>query len=165
MKAFLFAVAFWGGALAGRAQNGTGVYSAPGMPLHLQRQPVQPAQPPTAPYIAARFWKLQDTAYVRAASAFYQYVGSRFRWPATTMQAGLEGTISVRLVLRPDGSVSRADIIGRTLHQATGYSEFEMTGRAHTDLDAETIRFMQNLQFRPAASSDTVTVPLRLRMQ
>ena len=91
------------------------------MPLHVQRRPptAQKASAETSQlYTAPRFWKLKDSAYVKAATPFYQYVGSHFKWPASTFKAGIEGQITVRLILLPNGTVASAEIAQRALKQA-----------------------------------------------
>ncbi|GAB2870709.1 hypothetical protein GCM10027044_36080 [Hymenobacter ruber] len=138
------------------------------MPLHMQRRPstAQEAAAETSQsYTAPRFWKLKDSAYVKAAAPFYQYVGRRFTWPSSTFKAGIEGQITVRLILRPDGTVSQAEIAQRALKQAAGYIPEEGLEKGTAALEAEALQFMKKLRFEPAATTDTITVPLSLRMQ
>ena len=147
-------------------------YSAPGMPLHLQRsvppaaralagKPTEEAAGITSP----RFWKLKDSAFVKAAAPFYQYVGSQFRWPVTTFRAGIEGRIVVRLVVLPTGVVERAEVVRRELKQAEGYSKEEGLDRGTAALETEDVRFIRQLRFEPAVTVDTIAVPLTRRMQ
>ena len=151
-----------------RAQNSGHVYAAPGLPVHLQRSapPTLPVkQLMTKPLISPRFWKLKDSAFVKAAVPFYQYVSSRFTWPSSTFKAGIEGRIVVRLLLLPDGTVGRAEIAERALQQAEGYLPEEGLQRGTAALEAEALQFMRKLRFEPAATADTITVPLSLKMQ
>ena len=88
------------------------VYAAPGMPVHLSRRP-EPLKPKALPRpevapVAVRFWKLKDSAYVKAATPFYRYVSQHMKWPVTTLQAGIEGRIYVRVILTPVGTVAQS---------------------------------------------------------
>lgn len=137
------------------------------MPLHVQRQPpsAQKAAAATQSYVVPRFWKLKDSAYVKAAVPFYQYVGRRFTWPSSTLNAGIEGQITVRLILLPDGSVGRAEIAQLALKQAEGYIPEEGLAKGTAALEAEALLFMKKLRFEPAVTNDTIAVPLSLKMQ
>ena len=142
--------------------------SVPGMPLHVQRR-LPTAQNGAAEtfqlYSAPRFWKLKDSAYVKAAIPFYEYIGSHFKWPSATFKAGIEGQITVRLILLPNGTVAQAEIAHRTLKQAQGYIPEEGLERETAALEAEALQFMKNLRFESAGTGDTIMVPLSLRMQ
>lgn len=143
-------------------------YSAPGMPLHLQHRspPAKGASAETLQlYTSPRFWKLRDSAYVKAAVPFYQYVSSHFRWPNSTFRAGIEGRISVRLILSPDGTVDRAEIVQQALNQVEGFLKEDGLDKGIAALEAEALQFMKKLRFESAATVDTITVPLRLKMQ
>ena len=140
-------------------------YSAPGMPLHLQRRLPPASTKALQPFISPRFWKLRDSAYVKAATPFYKYVGSGFKWPNSTFEAGIEGRVVVRLILAPDGTVVHAEIAQRDLKQAAGYIEEEGLDRGIAALEAEALQFMKKLRFESAATSDTISVPLSIKMQ
>ena len=143
-------------------------YSAPGMPLHVpHRQPTaqQAAAETSQSYTAPRFWKLKDSAYVQAAVPFYAYVGRRFTWPSSTFRAGIEGQITVRLLLLPNGTVGRAAISQRALKQADGYLPEEGLERGIAALEAEALQFMRNLRFEHAATVGSISVPLSFRMR
>ena len=135
------------------------------MPLHLQRRPpTAPTSELPQPYTAPRFWKLKDSAYVKAATPFYQYLGHRFKWPNSTLKAGIEGQITLSLRVLPDGTVGQAEIIHRDLRQAAGYSPEEGLEKGTAVLEAEALDFMKKLRFEPAATTDTITVPLNFSM-
>jgi outer membrane biosynthesis protein TonB len=141
-------------------------YSAPGMPLHLQRRPpaAQKAAAET-PHSIIRFWKLRDSAYVKAAGPFYQYLGRRFQWPSSTLKAGIEGQITVSLIVLPDGTVGGVEIAHRALKQVEGFLPDDGLEKGTAALETEAMQFMKKLRFEPAATTDTILVPLSLKIQ
>ena len=145
------------------------VYSAPGMPLSLHGSSVAQAAKIKAlavkkPFVGVRFWQLKDSARVKAATDFYRFLQSQFRWPSTTISNGVEGRVSVRLLLLPNGSIQEASIIGRELEQANGYPAGDFS-KGSEALDAAIALFAKKLRFEPATTTDTMRFSINFRLE
>ncbi|MBF9238882.1 TonB family protein [Hymenobacter sp. BT683] len=143
-------------------------YSAPGMPLHLQRRvPPSAAKPQVATVassILPRFWQQIDTAQRREAQQLYHFTNRQLKYPSNSLRAGIDGKLHVHLTVAADGSVSRATIIRRELKAEGGDAVYAEKGYA--DLDAEALRVSHSLRFKPSnVAVDTVTITYRFLMQ
>lgn len=158
------------------------IYSAPGMALSPQRsslaqearaaaslqraaslQKVRAAAAKNL-FVAARYWTLKDSAYLKAATSFYQHIRSQFRWPGTTISNGVEGKLTIRLKILPNGSVEVADIVNRQLTQSSDYPGGSLE-KGSEALDGTVLDFAKKLHFQPAANVDTMRFSITFRLQ
>jgi hypothetical protein len=157
-----------------KAQATGEVYAAPGMRVHLQRGlptvPARPRNPPAKPVsdvqpfspVVPRFWHAADSVKLKIAQPFYQFTGSKLRYPANTMRAEIAGNFSARLTVMADGSVGSVVVTRREL---VGDAVPLYYARGLTDLETEIVRVMKLVRFEPGAAADTITVTSRFRMQ
>lgn len=163
-----------------KAQAGSGrVFAAPGMSVKLQpglpqpvpRKRVSPApkpqvvRPAVNSPVLPRFWHATtDTARSSGAHQVYRFAASTTLYPPSTIRAGIDGLMYVRLTIAADGTVSQAIITRRALNDSGGDDAYFKQARA--DLDAEVLRTMRGLRFKPSkADGDTVTLTQRFVVQ
>jgi outer membrane biosynthesis protein TonB len=172
MKPLLLLCLGW--SIAVRAQGTGGTYSAPGMPLHLQRgtQTVPTRRQPivtvsrsiTSPSssILTRFWHEADTAGLIAAQPFYRFTSSKLKYPANSLRAQVEGKFSARLTIGSDGAVNKVEITRRVM---IGEMDPLYAAKGLAELDSEITRVMKLARFEPGVAADTVTVTSVFRIQ
>lgn len=140
-------------------QKGSAVYAAPGMPVHLQHGLPAEAARLRKPFLTEampRFWLETDSALqTKGLNQVLNAVRSRVSFPRAAMVDGVKGQILVRAVLSPDGVPMTPKVVRRS-------STLEAVDKKIVDLlDAETIRVVQLLRFKPKAGTpDTLTVPM-----
>lgn len=149
-------------------KSGTGVSTAPGMPLAVGQRASTPYNsakilPPTP-----RFWRKPDSTAFRHAQALSLLVARRTGLPTAfllhkdyTIHA--KEDISIKLhflaIIQPNGSVSSAE-----LQKQTGDKEHAYSPESIALLVAEGKRAIKTLKFEPAATQDTLKIPLRFRL-
>jgi outer membrane biosynthesis protein TonB len=103
-----------------------------------------------------RFWLETDTVLqLKGMHQVLNAVRSRVSFPKAAMIDGVKGQILVRAILSPDGVPTAPKVVRRS-------STLEAVDKKVVDLlDAETIRVVLLLRFKPKAGSpDTLTVPM-----
>jgi outer membrane biosynthesis protein TonB len=147
-------------ALCAQAQRKVeAVYAAPGMPVHLQRGLPKEVPRNKKPFLTEsmpRFWLETDSALqLKGMNQVLNAVLSRITFPKAAMIEGVKGQILVRAILSPEGVPMMPEVVRRS-------STFEAVDKKVVDLlDAETIRVVQLLRFKPKPGTpDTLTVPM-----
>jgi hypothetical protein len=159
MKQALLTVGLCLAGMACRAQDSRDVYAAPGMPVHLQHSlpPVAPrAKKPFLTEAMPRFWLETDSVLqLKGMNQVLNAVRSRISFPRAAMIDGVNGQILVRAILSPEGVPMMPKVVRRS-------STLEAVDKKVVDLlDAETIRVVQLLRFRPKVGKpDTLTIPM-----
>lgn len=158
MKALLDALLCCLGMVA-QAQRQGAVYAAPGMQVKLQNglpAEVSRVRKPFLTVPMTRFWLETDSSLqVKGMNQVLNAVRSRVRFPKAAMIDGIKGQIVVRAILTAGGVPTTLMVVGRS-------STFEAVDKKVVDLlDAETIRVVQLLRFKPKAGRpDTLTLPM-----
>ncbi|GAA4023569.1 hypothetical protein GCM10022409_04290 [Hymenobacter glaciei] len=176
MKSFVLLLALSGFRVVAHAQSREVIYTAPGMPLHLQRGvPVGSPQSrkPRVKQLAvdssqtfARFWDKPSALHQQSAQVFWQAINRETKYPSTTLRAQIEGTIYVQLIVLADGSIAKAEIIKRQLNEELAdNSNTKVLAKAKDDLDAEALKPLAHIRFAAGAKIDTIVVPRRFVMQ
>lgn len=165
MKKQLLAGALWCVAQFAYAQSNDGVvHAAPGMLVHLQHGlPTEAARvkKPSLTDAMPRFWVETDLVLQRkGANQVLNAVRSRIRFPKAAMIDGVNGQILVRAILSSEGVPMLTKVVQRS-------STLEAVDKEIVDLlDAETIRVVQLLRFKPkAGKADTLTIPMSFFFQ
>ncbi|MDB5271214.1 MAG: hypothetical protein JWP58_4254 [Hymenobacter sp.] len=157
MKLLLFFCLSW--SFAVQAQSSGEMFAAPGMPVRLQHgvpTEVTRVKKPFLTEAMPRFWLETDSVLqLKGANQVLNAVRSRINFPRGAMVDGVNGQITVRAILSPEGIPLTPRIIRRS-------STLEAVDKKVVDLlDAETIRVVQLLRFKPkAGKADTLTIPM-----
>ncbi|MDO7852639.1 energy transducer TonB [Hymenobacter convexus] len=119
--------------------------------------PAAPAFLPINSPVFRRFWHLEEPARSQAGRNYYQFQRQNVKYPATSLRAGVGGSVAALLTVLPNGKVGAVRITRRLLDATASIDG--ATPAAEAALDAEVIRVVSQMQFEPAAiSADTVTV-------
>lgn len=140
-------------------QAGTGIHTSPGMPLMVA------GKPSFSPASLPRFWTTSDsvTSITQRRQAV-EWLQRRLVIPNDFLEhtdyALARGTLATahfefRLIVRPDGIVKKPKLLKQEISDATLYSPESLLL-----LVQEAERKFGQLRFTPAATQDTITLPV-----
>lgn len=114
----------------------------------------------------SRFWHQQSSSKVQSAQVFYQFINRDAKYPSTTLRAQVDGVIYIRMIVLPDGSLAKAEIVGRELNEEfADLKNGVLMAKAKADLDAEALRPFRSVRFERGRTTDTITVSRKFVMQ
>lgn len=152
--------------LAQRA--GTGLSTAPGMPLMVGQRVTTPYSPAKIIAPSPRFWLRPDSSSHRHAQALSQLLARRTGLPnaftrhkdyTTHADENTLVTLFFSTIIQPNGAVGAV-----TLLQQTGNKEHVYSPESIALLVAEGQRAIKTLKFESSTTQDTLVVPLRFRL-
>jgi len=84
----------------------------------------------------------------------------------TTLRAGIEGVIYIRMTVLPSGEVSNPEVVRRSLIEMPSDAvTAEMRATAISDLEAAATQAFRTVRFEAGTRADTVTVARRFVIQ
>lgn len=136
-----------------------------------EARPAAPVKPkPPVPPAALRLQRgigerLASQRRLPIDSLFFRYMWGKIKYPSAALRAGLEGQVSVRLTIAPDGTVADAQGAGTRLMPLFGEITPQAKAEAEAQLLQEARRVLSGLLFESAAASteETLTVNYLIR--